>query len=66
MSSESSAHGDLHLGDTSRRTFTGTRVDGSRVEVHGCDVFTFRDGRIALKHSYRKHRPPIGPADGKT
>lgn len=39
-------------------TFTGTRVDGGRVEVHGCDLFTFRDGKIALKNSYRKHRPP--------
>ena len=40
-------------------TFTGTRTDGSRVEVHGCDVFTFRNGKIALKNSYRKNRPPI-------
>lgn len=39
-------------------TFTGTRADGSRVEVHGCDLFTFRDGKIALKNSYRKNRPP--------
>ena len=38
--------------------FTGTRADGARVEVHGCDVFTFRDGKIALKNSYRKNRPP--------
>ena len=38
-------------------TFTGTRADGTRVEVHGCDLFTFRDGRIALKDSYRKNRP---------
>ena len=37
-------------------TFTGTRSDGSRVEVHGCDLFTFRDGKIALKNSYRKNR----------
>ena len=40
-------------------TFTGTRGDGSRVEVHGCDLFRFRDGRIALKNSYRKNRPPL-------
>ena len=40
-------------------TFTGTRADGTRVEVHGCDLFTFRDGKIALKNSYRKNRPPI-------
>lgn len=37
-------------------TFTGTRRDGTRVEVNGCDVFTFRDGKIALKNSYRKNR----------
>lgn len=37
-------------------TFTGTRRDGTRVEVHGCDLFTFRNGKIALKDSYRKNR----------
>ena len=41
-------------------TFTGTRrADGARVEVNGCDVFTFRDGKIAVKNSYRKNRPPV-------
>ena len=40
-------------------TFTGTREDGSRVEVNGCDLFTFRDGKIAIKNSYRKNRPPL-------
>jgi len=40
-------------------TFTGTRRDGRRVEVNGCDLFTFRDGRIAVKNSFRKNRPPI-------
>jgi steroid delta-isomerase-like uncharacterized protein len=40
-------------------TFTGTRQDGTRVEVTGCDLFTFRDGRIAVKNSYRKHRPAV-------
>jgi len=39
--------------------FKGTRADGARVEVNGCDVFTFRDGRIAVKNSYRKNRPPL-------
>lgn len=38
-------------------TFTGTLADGTHVEVHGCDLFTFRDGKIALKNSYRKNRP---------
>ncbi|MEO6056593.1 MAG: nuclear transport factor 2 family protein [Gemmatimonadales bacterium] len=37
-------------------TFTGTGTDGAWVEVHGCDLFTFRGGRIALKNSYRKNR----------
>ncbi|MEK7786578.1 MAG: nuclear transport factor 2 family protein [Chloroflexota bacterium] len=41
-------------------TFTGTRADGTRVEVNGCDLFTFKDGKIALKNSYRKNRPPLG------
>ena len=41
-------------------TFTGTRRDGTRVEVHGCDLFMFQDGKIALKNSYRKNRPPLG------
>jgi len=40
-------------------TFTGTRAAGSRMEVHGCDLFTFRDGKIALKDSYRKNRPAV-------
>jgi ketosteroid isomerase-like protein len=40
-------------------TFSGTRKDGTHVEVHGCDLFTFRDGKIALKDSYRKNRPPL-------
>lgn len=40
-------------------TFTGTRADGARVEVNGCDLFTFRNGKIALKNSYRKNRPPL-------
>jgi steroid delta-isomerase-like uncharacterized protein len=37
-------------------TFTGTQQDGKRVEVTGCDLFTFRDDRIAIKNSYRKNR----------
>ncbi len=43
-------------------TFTGTRADGARVEVHGCDLFTFRGGKIALKNSYRKNWPPASAA----
>lgn len=39
--------------------FSGTQADGKRIEVTGCDVFTFRDGKIAVKNSYRKNRPPF-------
>jgi ketosteroid isomerase-like protein len=45
-------------------TFTGTRTDGTRVEMNGCDMFTFRNGKIALKNSYRKNRPPLGTPRG--
>ena len=44
-------------------TFTGTRADGARVEVHGCDLFTCRNGKIVVKNSYRKNRPAIGPVE---
>ena len=40
-------------------TFTGTRVGGGRVEVNGCDLFTFSGGKIAVKNSFRKNRPPL-------
>ena len=39
--------------------FTGTKADGSKTEVSGCDLCTFRDGKIALKNSFRKNRPAI-------
>jgi ketosteroid isomerase-like protein len=38
--------------------FTGTKSDGTKVEVYGCDLFTFRDGKIAIKNSFRKNRQP--------
>ena len=41
--------------------FTGTRHDGTHIEVNGCDLFTFRDRKIALKNSYRKNRPSMAP-----
>lgn len=63
---------DAHWGDgrhwvcgdrgVSEWTFTGTRADGSRIEARGCDLFTFRDGRIAVKSAFRKDRPLISPA----
>ena len=39
--------------------FTGTSADGKRTEVHGCDIFTLKDGKIHIKDSYRKNRPPF-------
>lgn len=36
--------------------FTGTHSDGRRIEVTGCDVFTFRGDKIVVKNSYRKQR----------
>jgi ketosteroid isomerase-like protein len=38
--------------------FNGTKSDGTRVEVTGCDLFTFKDGKISVKNSYRKNRMP--------
>ena len=38
--------------------FTGTKPDGTKVEVTGCDLFTFKEGKIAIKNSYRKNRMP--------
>ena len=37
--------------------FSGTKPDGSKVEVAGCDLFTFRNGKIYIKNSFRKNRP---------
>lgn len=40
----------------SQWTLTGTTVDGETLEVHGCDLWTFRDGLISRKDSYWKIR----------
>lgn len=38
-------------------TFVGTRAsDGQRVEVDGCDLFTFQGDKIRVKDSWRKQR----------
>lgn len=39
--------------------FTGTAPDGTRIEANGVDVFTFRDGKIAVKNVFRKDRPRL-------
>lgn len=46
----------------SESTFRGTRPDGARIEARMVDVFTFRDGLIAVKNAFRKDRPPIQSA----
>ena len=35
---------------------TATKADGSKMEVDGCDLFTFVDGKIRVKASYLKNR----------
>ena len=36
--------------------FSGTKKDGTKVEVTSCDLFTFKNGKITVKNSYRKNR----------
>jgi len=55
---------DVHYGDDdhfvsgdrglSEWTLTGTTTDGVRLEVRGCDIWTFRDGLVAKKDSFWK------------
>jgi steroid delta-isomerase-like uncharacterized protein len=55
---------DVHYGDddhfvagdrgASEWTLTGTTTDGLRLEVRGCDLWTFRDGLVTKKDSYWK------------
>jgi len=46
----------------SESTFRGTRAaDGLRIEARMVDLFTFRDGKIAVKNAFRKDRPPYRP-----
>ncbi len=57
---------DVHYGDDthfvsgdiggSQWTLRGTRADGERVEVRGCDFYTFRGDKIVKKDSFRKIR----------
>lgn len=55
---------ELHYGDdehfvvgnrgASEWTLRGTTTDGERIEVRGCDLWTFRNGQIAKKDSFWK------------
>ena len=57
---------DVHYGDdahfvagdrgASEWTLTGTTTDGERLEVRGCDLWTFRDGLVTRKDSFWKIR----------
>lgn len=38
----------------SKWLLTGTRPDGTRTEAHGCDFYTFRNGKVIRKDSYWK------------
>ncbi|RTR34369.1 nuclear transport factor 2 family protein [Shewanella atlantica] len=37
-------------------TFVATKSDGSLIEVDGCDLFTFQNGKIAVKRTFLKNR----------
>lgn len=37
-------------------TLSGTTTEGKRIEVRGCDLWTFRDGQVVKKDSYWKIR----------
>ncbi len=40
-------------------TISGTTVDGSRIDVRGCDLWTFgEDGKLVRKDSFWKIRDP--------
>ena len=37
-------------------TLSGTTTDGQRLEIRGCDLWAFRDGKVIRKDSYWKLR----------
>ena len=55
---------DIHYGDdrhwvcgdrgVSEWTIRGTQATGERIEVRGCDLFEFADGKISRKDSFWK------------
>jgi taurine dehydrogenase small subunit len=51
---------DSHFADGDRGasewTLSGTTTDGQRIEVRGCDLWTFRDGLVVKKDSFWKIR----------
>jgi ketosteroid isomerase-like protein len=51
---------DAHFVDGDRGasewTLSGTTTEGQHIEVRGCDLWTFRDGKIVKKDSFWKIR----------
>ncbi|HET7830241.1 MAG TPA: nuclear transport factor 2 family protein [Candidatus Limnocylindrales bacterium] len=51
---------DAHFVDGDRGasewTLSGTTTGGERIEVRGCDLWTFRDGKVVKKDSFWKIR----------
>jgi ketosteroid isomerase-like protein len=55
---------DVHYGDgshfvsgdrgVSEWTLTGTTTEGTRLNVRGCDLWTFRDDKVVVKNSFWK------------
>jgi ketosteroid isomerase-like protein len=55
---------DVHYGDPehhvsgncgmSKWLLTGTKIDGAKVRVRGCDFYTFENGLVVRKDSYWK------------
>ncbi len=37
-------------------TFTATGPEGKTLDMLGCDIFTFKNGKIAVKDAFRKDR----------
>lgn len=63
---------DVHYGDASHFvdgergasewTLSGTTADGRRIEVRGCDLWTFRGDKVVKKDSFwkiREDRPAV-------
>jgi ketosteroid isomerase-like protein len=50
-------HGDFVAGErgVSEWTLRGTTVDGDRLEVRGCDIWTFRGDEVVVKNSFWKN-----------
>ena len=42
----------------SQWTLRGTSTKGERIEVRGCDFYTFREGKIVKKDSFWKIKEP--------